>query len=54
LGFPADLPSVHITYGQLSVNEYVKNIPFFTNLHLFLPEIIQSRQLINAELKTCL
>ena len=54
LGFPADLPSVHITYGQLSVNELVKNMSFFPNLHLFLLKIIQSRQLINAESKTCL
>jgi len=26
LGFPADLPSVHITCGQLSDNEFVKNM----------------------------
>jgi len=26
LGFPADLPSVHITCGQLSDNELVENI----------------------------
>ena len=54
LGFPADLPSVHITYGQLTVDELVKNMSFFPNLHLYLIEVIQSRQLINAESKTCL
>ncbi len=52
LGFHADLPSVHITYGQLSVNEFVKNLHFLPDLDLFWLEIIQSRQLINAELKT--
>ena len=52
LGFHADLPSVHITYGQLSVNELVKNLHFLRDLDLFWLEIIQSRQLINAELKT--
>ena len=35
LGFPADLPSVHITYGLLSVNQLVKNLSFFPNLRLF-------------------
>ena len=35
LGFPADLPSVHITYGQLNVNRLEKNLSFFPNLRLF-------------------
>ncbi len=35
LGFPADLPSVHITYGRLNVNRLVKNLSFFPNLRLF-------------------
>jgi hypothetical protein len=30
LGFPADLPSVHITYGQLTVDELGKKHVLFT------------------------